>query len=217
MTLKEIVNQLRQEGQAVKYRVRSDGGIIITEIGEQKYKGAKGNIRARQLAGVELSQPRLSQLKRALKIREEKVQKKIKKFAPLTKEVRNTIARIQRRIQKNKDLSKKIGRVERNTFRKLVAKYGEAGAVQHLKQYERYVKGYANSKNIAWLQYRIESFGKQAEINISGLNLIIEKIGSRFKDEDINTLNQIMYNKNLSPQQRISEAIKYLRIKYKIV
>ena len=61
MTIREIIIQLQKEGKKVKWRQRTDGGILITEINNMKFKGAKGNAEARKIVGVELSEARIKQ------------------------------------------------------------------------------------------------------------------------------------------------------------
>lgn len=51
MTLREIVEQLRQGGSTVNYRARKDGSIVIKSINGRKYKGKAGNFVARALTG----------------------------------------------------------------------------------------------------------------------------------------------------------------------
>ena len=60
----EIIKELQASGRIVKYRKRSDGGYIITEINGVKYKAAQGNKVARQIANAPLSEFRSRQLKR---------------------------------------------------------------------------------------------------------------------------------------------------------
>lgn len=62
MTVLEIVNKLLQEGHQVSYRVRSDGGILITEINGTHYQGATGNAQARAMVGATISEARRIQL-----------------------------------------------------------------------------------------------------------------------------------------------------------
>ena len=62
MTTRQLVQQLQSQGYQVKYHIRKDGGVLISSINGAKFKGAKGNIYARQLLGVEISQRRSQQL-----------------------------------------------------------------------------------------------------------------------------------------------------------
>ena len=72
MSVRELVKALRKEGHKVTYRKRKDGGILIKSIDGQKFKGAKGNLLARQMLGINLSE------KRALQSRYATVKKKWK-------------------------------------------------------------------------------------------------------------------------------------------
>ena len=64
MTLRQIATQLQKAGHQITYRTRSDGGILITSIDGQRFKGASGNILARKMTGQELSSSRGMQLRK---------------------------------------------------------------------------------------------------------------------------------------------------------
>ena len=61
MLLKDIIKQLETDGFEIEFRTRSDGGLIITKINGISFKGAAGNTKAREIAGVQLSQAQISQ------------------------------------------------------------------------------------------------------------------------------------------------------------
>ena len=42
MTTRQLVSELTSRGYSVKYRIRRDGGVLITSIDSQKFKGGKG-------------------------------------------------------------------------------------------------------------------------------------------------------------------------------
>ena len=54
MTLRGIVKELQQQGKKVAFRVRPDGGIVITQIDGINFKGRSGNEAARVMAGSPL-------------------------------------------------------------------------------------------------------------------------------------------------------------------
>ena len=63
MKVRELIADLKEKGYQVKFRERTDGGVIITEINNMKFKGAEGNAEARRIVRVDLSPARMTQLK----------------------------------------------------------------------------------------------------------------------------------------------------------
>lgn len=61
MTLRKTVDVLRSGGMDIQYRIRPDGGIVVTRIGNIKYSGRAGNTAVRQIAGTPLSESAMSQ------------------------------------------------------------------------------------------------------------------------------------------------------------
>ena len=94
MKVKSLVSELLKRGYDVTYRIRKDGGILITSIDSHKYKGATGNRVARMLLGEELSARRKQQL---TKITRERV-KRPRKVIINTPE---DLERYRRKIQKS--------------------------------------------------------------------------------------------------------------------
>ena len=68
MTIRDVVKELKSLGNDVEFVVRADGGIRITKINGQRFKGSKGNQIAREMTGQVLSERRAIQLKRAGKV-----------------------------------------------------------------------------------------------------------------------------------------------------
>lgn len=65
--LVDIVREYQGKGHIVFYDVRPDGGIIITRIDGQEFKGKEGNKKLRALTGESLSQKQTEQRKQASK------------------------------------------------------------------------------------------------------------------------------------------------------
>ena len=59
----DVVIQLVEKVHSVLYYRRRDGGILIRSIDGRHFKGAKGNLYARQLVGSTISEARMAQLK----------------------------------------------------------------------------------------------------------------------------------------------------------
>lgn len=146
MTVRKIIESLRMRGYQVEARKRKDGGYLIVSINGIKYVGALGNAEARKILNVSLSKKKEEQLKRIGRSR----------LAPIPKEVRNQINRINARLRRQaKKQAGREARVTAKQYRINVEKYGEEEALRKLTNLERYHKGYANFDNIRWLLARI--------------------------------------------------------------
>ena len=64
MTLKNIVKNLNKTGHNITYRVRTDGGIVVTSVDGVKTKIVEGNRIVRNLANTPISQKRFTQTQR---------------------------------------------------------------------------------------------------------------------------------------------------------
>ena len=143
MTIRKIIQMLEAKGFKLTARKRRDGGYIITSINDERFSAAKGNAKAREILNVSLSKKKEEQLKRISRPR----------LAPIPKEVRNQLNRINARLRRQG--KKQAGRVTARQYRINVEKYGEEEAIRKLNDLERYYKGYANFDNIRWLLARI--------------------------------------------------------------
>ena len=195
MTLMEIVNQLLNTGNIVSYRVRSDGGIIITSINGQKYKGAEGNAQARRMVGATLSTARASQL---AEIRPPKgVSPKKRKKAPIRKEILDLTRKVQRKWKQNVDPSK--GKITRRKVRWTIEHLGEEEALKRLRQAYRYALGLAYDSNIDSLLgyiYEVASkLGNQAP-SLYELADYIDNHRADFKEEWISPIYDALYEIN---------------------
>ena len=156
MTMREIVKKLEAQGHSVNYYVRKDGGILIKRIdGEVFTHGASGNIKARQLLGVELSQARARQLTFAKRQRK----------SSLAEDIETEFQRVKK-IWKKAFPSKKgkapsAGYFGRRRIKYAVEHYGKEEALRRIKEAERYASGLAYAKNIQILAQYIRSAGEQ--------------------------------------------------------
>ena len=109
MTVKQIIDLLKQQGHKVDAYKRKDGGYLIKAIDGAKFSGAKGNEAARAMVNVSLSQRREKQLRsitpkaktKAAKIR--KAPKPPK--APLPEDLRKAIRRTQEKLCRSRWLN----------------------------------------------------------------------------------------------------------------
>ena len=144
MLLKDIVKQLELEGFEIEFRTRNDGGLLITKINGVSFKGATGNTRARQIAGVQLSEAQISQ-------RSFNVKTFIKGFKhPKDKfddDLKAKVKKVQYIWRKHKVNGKITMRKAREHFRTS----GRKGLMEYLSKMERYGIGLAYEENVRWL------------------------------------------------------------------
>lgn len=129
MTTRQLVSELQQRGSTVKYTVRKDGGIRITNIDGIRYTGSIGNTVARSLVGVKLSERRTSQLEK-IRIQGNKPTRTLSEVE--TKELRKT-QRLLRKLGK--------GTTTKKSFLEFMRKEGSERAFQALKNIQRWAKG----------------------------------------------------------------------------
>lgn len=193
MTTREVVNVLTQRGHKIKYRVRKDGGILITSMDGVKYTGASGNTVARSLVGDEarLSQARKTQLKiikppKGAKPKEDVLQGRIK----------TRIKQVQKAYNKNK-VPISQGRITKRLIRKIVQEEGMEAAYRKLEQSERYAEGYALSKTIAALVEYIRHMATLIESDeLEDLADDIEAHDGLIRDEWIKPAYEKLYELN---------------------
>lgn len=157
MTVKEIISRLQAEGHEVEYRVRSDGGIIIKRIDDQRFTyGATGNVAARRMVGADISEARIKQLKYATKSHQAKK-------PTLDEEIEREYRRVKRKW--NKAFKSKNGKPHpagyfgKRRIRYAMEKYGKEEALRRIHEAERYASGIAYSKNVQILAAFIRSAG----------------------------------------------------------
>lgn len=144
MKTKDMIQELKKRGFKVEARRRTDGGWIITKINGEKFTGAKGNEKARDILGVELSQARAAQTKHNV----EKYIKKEKLNEKLTRKIRS----VQQAWRKQKVKAK----VTTRKLRWHIKEGGEQEAYDYLEKMKRYGKGYAYLDNVENLAKYVE-------------------------------------------------------------
>lgn len=160
MKLISIVKQLQSQGVDIKYRIRKDGGILITQVSGLRFSGAEGNRYVRALTGQQLSEAQLKQRKSIRPPKQSTVGKPRK--PPVSTDVKNKIKRLQAMYRKDK----KKGKPTIANYRYVSERYGEAEAQRLLLQSEYYIKGIAYTENIEALVMRL----KQLAISVSANN-----------------------------------------------
>ena len=149
LTTRQLVTRLQQQGYNVTFRVRKDGGILITSINGSKFSGAKGNIQARTLLGEKISERREAQLK---KITRERV--KTPRKIPI--ETPEDLERYRKRVMRKWRKAGLKGSISKRNLRKIIEDRGFTGALNYLKEMERHSEGKAYLSAIEGLISRIE-------------------------------------------------------------
>lgn len=147
-TMRQVVSQLQAEGHSVTYYIRKDGGILIRSIDGTKFFGASGNLVARQMTGVTLSEKKSHQLTRITKAR-----------TTGDTAVDKALRKLQREWKKSFPYKKgempAVGKKTLRTTKYYLAKYGKEATLRRLSESLRYAKGIAYTDNVLGLVAQI--------------------------------------------------------------
>lgn len=193
MTTRQVASTLINRGYSVTYRVRKDGGILITSINGQKYKGASGNTRARNLVGSEakLSVAREAQLKT---IKPPKGPR-IKITLPQT--LKDKLKEVQS-LYKQFKVPMKQGRITQRLIKKIYKEEGLQSAYTKLERASRYAEGYATAATIQALIDYLKFNSALLDAESQGLidNFITDILinEDNIKDESIYPVYKILYD-----------------------
>lgn len=189
MTIRQIASKLASQGYDIRYRVRKDGGVLITKINNQRFTGATGNTLARQLAGEDISMARRNQLE---KITRERVD-----VQNLYKEYR----RVKRKWTKG-DLPKSAGKLSFKKFKRAIKEEGKEKALKYLGEKEKYATGVAYSKNVLALADYVEQLASNLESSgedgseFYDLADMIRASDGSIRDEDLLPAYEELYRVN---------------------
>ena len=193
MTTRQVASTLTNRGYSVTYRVRKDGGILITSINGQKYKGASGNKVARNLVGAEakLSVAREQQLKTI------KPPKGTMVKVTLPETLKAKLKEVQSLYKKYK-VPMKQGRITARIAKKIYKEEGLQSAYTKLERASRYAEGYATEATIqALVDYlKTEALLLDAESQglIEGFISDILINAENIRDEAIYPVYKILYD-----------------------
>ena len=142
----QVVNELVARGHRVTYYKRKDGGILITSIDGVKYKAAKGNTRAREMVGAELSSARKSQL--AYAQRQRRLPRDPKD------EIYQEYLRVKdiwsKKIKAKKGKKHPAGYFGWKRILYSIKHHDKEEALRRIREAEKYAEGLAYSKNIKY-------------------------------------------------------------------
>lgn len=147
MTTRNIVKQLQSQGYEVKVYVRKDGGVLIKAINGKKFTGAKGNIYARELLGIQFSKRRSEQLHKITRARSYYKTHKI--------ETPEDLERFRKSVMRKWKKADLRGSISKYNLKKMIEDRGVEGAKQYLIEMERHTEGKAYFSAIEGLLDRI--------------------------------------------------------------
>lgn len=203
----DIVKLLQSYGHNVQYRVRKDGGILITSIDGGKYTSAKGNEAARNIAGVSLSPKRAAQLQSIRPKRLPALAPEIKKEILKTQRIWNKL----KKAGQQKGIAPEVyGKISTKKFRQRLEELGTAETIKSLQELQRYAKGYAYSKNVDALLERVERLiGATEDYYLEMIYSLIESKKEVFREDWIQPSYNILYEYE---QGNITSQTAYSRI-----
>ena len=142
--------KLQGLGYSVSLIFRKEGGARITKINAESFKGSAGNVRAREILGVELSEAQTRHLKR---IKQKKGTFGKKRVEPLDPE----LIRLQNKINRGFKEIGQSARVTRKKIRYRLENEGYEETKKYLERVLRYTKDYAYDESIEALIMRLSN------------------------------------------------------------
>ena len=214
MTVREIVQMLREEGHVVEYYERKDGGILIKSIDGTKYQGATGNKVGRRMVGDVISEKRGSQLQRITTTGERA------KNTLTDNEVKKALQRVQRMWRKafphKRGEKPSVGLKTTKQVKWNLEHKGKEETLRLLAESERYAKGLAYTENVKTFVEHLMKWNKKR--NNESMSKLINDIvvkSEKIRQEDLYQAYQIAYdlNKRTIP---IEETIRRIRVALKL-
>jgi len=190
MRIKEVIKELESIGYNVSFYKRKDGGIRITRINGETFKGSSGNQKARSIVGTTLSEAQVRALGK-LKTPKGKGSYNKRRKAPLDEETKKRIQKLQRVYRKT---GKAEGKPTIRNYRYIVKTKGKKEADRLLKQAERRILGLAYTENVDALLARISAdlSKKKSSVMKQAYNRILE-LKYQFKDKWIPEIYELVY------------------------
>ena len=152
MRIKDVIKELESIGYNVSFYKRKDGGIRITRINGETFRGSSGNQKARTIVGTTLSEAQVRALGK-LKTPKGKGSYNKRRKAPLDEETKKRIQKLQRQYRKS---GKAEGKPTIRNYRYVLKTKGKKEADRLLRQSERRILGLAYTENVDYLLIRIK-------------------------------------------------------------
>ena len=209
-SLASSVLELRKQGYRIKFRTRSDGGIIVQSINGQRFTGAEGNRVVRELTGNVLSEARERQLASNVS---EFIRGQHTKKQPIDADLKKELRKAQRLWKKAGLAEKGQGKIRAKTTRQRLKREGIESALQVLKNNQRYALGYAYAENVNLLADKVKGLSAlvkgsdQASLDllaeIADTAMYIASRADDFKENLISPIYEKVYDDNLPVKERI--------------
>lgn len=194
MSIKELIIDLQKSGYNVSFYKRKDGGIRITRINGETFRGSSGNKKARSIIGVDLSEAQIRALSK-LKTPKGKGSYNKRRKAPLDDETKKRIQKLQREYRK---AGKGQGKPTIRNYRYIMKNYGKEEADRLLRQSERRILGLAYTENVDWLLMKLKQIQNAYPSNaLASAISTIEAKKDEFKERWINEIYDIGTTSNL--------------------
>ena len=213
MTMRQIVAKLQSQGHSVSFYVRKDGGILIKSIDGEKFTtGASGNVRARQILGVEASEARIRQLEYAMRQRGRvrfNIDEEIEKEYLRVKKIWN------RKMKPKNHQPHPAGYFGRARIEYSMKHYGKEEALRRIREAERYATGYAYSKNVEQLYFVINDYAiKSGSTELEQLAIDLKANMYGIREEWIQPAYQELYklNQGIPPKEVARATRRILRL-----
>lgn len=217
-TMIDVVMKLVEQGHSVRYYMRRDGGILIRSIDGRHFKGASGNIYARELTGTTISEARMTQLKFATGTRKELRSATLKEINipdPIWDEYKKVKKIWDKAFKAKGGKASPVGYFTKARIKKALRDYGPEEAMRRISEAEKYATGIAYSKNVQQLAEHIMSAGNQLQSEeLMKLAKDIMENAYTIKDEWIYPAYNALYkvNNGQAPKQVASKVRKILRL-----
>lgn len=177
LTALQMAHKLQAQGYKVTVILRKEGGARISSINGKHFVGSSGNVEARRILNVELSE---AQQKHLEKIKQRKGVFGKKRKAPLPED----ITKLQNKINREFKKQGKTARVSRAKIRYRMEHFGEGKAREYLKRVLKYTKGYTYSESLEAYVQRLEmDKGLIEGSEIQLIQNIIDKVDGIIKSE----------------------------------
>ena len=211
-SMMSVVAELMSEGHTIDFYIRKDGGILIKTIDGEHFKGAKGNTRARQLAGVQISEARFQQLKYATTTRA--AYRKLKKEVSMDDQIEKEYARVKKMCDKafkaKGGKPHPAGYFGKTRILDSIKKYGKAEALRRIQEAERYSTGLAYSKNVKILAIHIQNAALASDSReLAKLAEDVEKFAYMIREEWIEPAYNALYKLNKGqPAEEVARKVR---------
>ena len=196
MSVREIIQMLKDMGMEVEYTERRDGGVRITYINGTRFSGSTGNRVARAMVGATLSERRATQLKKIKTPKGKFGHPKKKKAEVLTEEDKKQIRRLQRKLRKNQAKGHG-GTITFEQVRRVMREEGREATIEKLNRAERYAEGYVYLERvdalISRLQLDREKVKSKDQSKIDRILKILEEHRDTMREDDFEPIKDYLY------------------------